>query len=117
MAYRRGSVDRSVHAARDLSDQVRRGRNRRGVTIGPWSLDVDRNTGALTATHRPTGTVRVLAELEEPAPLEFPGPVALGASSTLPAPQPPPPEPPLPGVPIMCLLDHQCGPDCPPAPA
>lgn len=28
----------------------------------------------------------------------------------------PPPAPPRPGVPTMCLLDHECGPECPPRP-
>jgi hypothetical protein len=77
MPYRRGQVDRDRHLLRDISDQVRRTRSKRSVTVGPWVLDVDDQTGALIATHGPSGTRRTVCVLDEPWPVEYPEPERL----------------------------------------
>lgn len=73
MAYRRGGLDREVHMLRSLNDQARRGDQPRKITVGPWRLAVDPDTGDLIAIHRPTGTRRVLAALDDPSEPEEPG--------------------------------------------
>lgn len=69
MGYRNGSVPSTMSVLRGLADRVRKLENKKSVTVGNWNIGMDRKTGNLVAVHRPTKTVRVIGELDDPQPV------------------------------------------------